>query len=83
VSFRRLLLTVFAAMLAAVVYLRRDQTKDVLLRLWAYLAETLSDAQDGVANEAYLDTARKRRSVRRHARLLDQSPEPEKGDERA
>ena len=37
----------------------------------AYVADQLSYYQDAVATEAYLGTARKRTSVRRHARLLD------------
>ena len=37
----------------------------------AYAADHLSYFQDAVATEAYLGTARKRVSVRRHARLLD------------
>lgn len=37
----------------------------------AYVGDYLSYYQDAVATEAYLDTARRRVSVRRHARLLD------------
>ena len=37
----------------------------------AYAADHLSYYQDAVAQEAYLGTARKRISVRRHARLVD------------
>lgn len=37
----------------------------------AYLGDHLSYYQDAVATEAYLGTARKRVSVRRHARLVD------------
>jgi hypothetical protein len=37
----------------------------------AYAADHLSYYQDAVATEAYLDTARRRVSVRRHARLVD------------
>jgi predicted phage baseplate assembly protein len=37
----------------------------------AYAADHLSYYQDAVATEAYLGTARRRVSVRRHARLLD------------
>ena len=44
---------------------------DVLVEILAYAADYLSYYQDGVATEAYLGTARLRRSVRRHARLLD------------
>ena len=42
-----------------------------LVELLAYVADNLSYRQDAVANEAYLGTARKRVSVRRHARLVD------------
>ncbi len=43
----------------------------VLVDLLAYTADYLSYYQDAAATEAYLGTARLRRSVRRHARLLD------------
>jgi hypothetical protein len=43
----------------------------VLTELLAYVGDRLSYYQDAVATEAYLTTARKRVSVRRHARLLD------------
>ena len=43
----------------------------VLVELLAYAGDYLSYHQDAVATEAYLNTARKRVSVRRHARLLD------------
>jgi hypothetical protein len=42
-----------------------------LIELLAYTADHLSYYQDSVANEAYLETARQRISVRRHARLID------------
>lgn len=42
-----------------------------LVELLAYAADYLSYYQDAVATEAYLDTARQRISVRRHARLVD------------
>ncbi|TYT23816.1 putative baseplate assembly protein [Luteimonas viscosa] len=42
-----------------------------LVELLAYAADNLSYRQDAVANEAYLSTARRRSSVRRHARLVD------------
>ncbi|HYC93817.1 MAG TPA: putative baseplate assembly protein [Thermoanaerobaculia bacterium] len=42
-----------------------------LVELLAYTADHLSYYQDAVANEAYLETARQRISVRRHARLID------------
>ena len=42
-----------------------------LVELLAYAGDELSYRQDAVATEAYLDTARRRASVRRHARLVD------------
>jgi hypothetical protein len=42
-----------------------------LIEVLAYTADHLSYYQDAVATEAYLDTARQRISVRRHARLVD------------
>jgi hypothetical protein len=42
-----------------------------LVELLAYAADNLSYRQDALATEAYLATARKRVSVRRHARLVD------------
>jgi hypothetical protein len=42
-----------------------------LVELLAYAGDQLSYYQDAVATEAYLGTARRRVSVRRHARLLD------------
>ncbi len=44
-----------------------------IVELLAYSADHLSYYQDAVATEAYLGTARKRISVKRHARLLDYS----------
>ncbi|MGH3310062.1 MAG: putative baseplate assembly protein [Streptomyces sp.] len=42
-----------------------------LVELLAYAADQISYQQDAVATEAYLDTARRRVSVRRHVRLID------------
>ena len=42
-----------------------------LVEVLAYAADQLSYFQDAVATEAYLGTARRRASVRRHARLAD------------
>ena len=44
-----------------------------LVEILAYVGDHLSYYQDAVATEAYLDTARQRISVRRHARLVDYS----------
>jgi hypothetical protein len=43
----------------------------VLAELLAYVADHLSYWQDAVATEAYLETARRRTSLRRHALLVD------------
>lgn len=42
-----------------------------LIEILAYVGDHLSYYQDAVATEAYLDTARQRISLRRHARLVD------------
>lgn len=42
-----------------------------LVELLAHTADLISYQQDAVATEAYLDTARRRVSVRRHVRLID------------
>ncbi|WP_156785060.1 putative baseplate assembly protein [Terriglobus roseus] len=42
-----------------------------LVEAMAYVADRLSYMQDAVNTEAYLDTARSRISLRRHARLVD------------
>ncbi|MEU7640004.1 putative baseplate assembly protein [Streptomyces sp. NPDC039016] len=42
-----------------------------LVELLAHTADEISYQQDAVATEAYLDTARRRVSVRRHVRLID------------
>jgi hypothetical protein len=43
----------------------------MIVELMAYVADRLSYYQDAVATEAYLGTARRRISVRRHVRLID------------
>jgi len=42
-----------------------------MVEVMAYVADYLCYYQDAVATEAYLETARRRISVRRHARLVD------------
>ena len=42
-----------------------------LVELLAYIGDELSYRQDAVGTEAYLGTARRRTSLRRHARLVD------------
>jgi hypothetical protein len=43
----------------------------MLIDLFSYAADRLSYLQDTIANEAYLDTARQRVSVKRHAQFID------------
>jgi hypothetical protein len=43
----------------------------MMVEMLAYAADRLSYHQDAVATEAYLGTARRRLSVKRHARLID------------
>lgn len=70
-SFRRLMLDRLA--LVAPDWTERNPA-DVgvtLVEVLAYVADHLSYEQDAVATEAYLGTARRRVSIRRHATLLD------------
>lgn len=70
-SFRRLLLDRLATTLPD----WRDRSPAdmgiALVELLAYTGDQLSYYQDAVATEAYLGTARRRTSVRRHGRLVD------------
>jgi hypothetical protein len=70
-SFRRLILDRIAAIAPA---WRERSPADLgvaMVELLAYVGDHLSYQQDAIATEAYLDTARQRVSVRRHARLVD------------
>jgi hypothetical protein len=70
-SFRRL---IFDRMAAVIPQWRERNPADLgvaLVELLAYVGDYLSYQQDAVATESYLGTARKRASVRRHARLVD------------
>ena len=70
-GFRRIMLERMA--LLAPQWTERNEA-DVgvaLVEMLAYVADELSYRQDAVATEAYLDTARSRISLRRHARLVD------------
>lgn len=70
-SLRRLLLDRLAVVMPA---WRERNPADVGIAVvegLAYVGDYLSYYQDAVATEAYLDTARRRVSLRRHARLLD------------
>jgi Baseplate J-like protein len=70
-SFRRLILDRMALLAPA----WRDRSPAdlgvTLVELLAYAGDHLSYQQDAVATEAYLETARRRVSVRRHATLVD------------
>lgn len=70
-SFRQLLLDRLALLMPD---WRERHVPDIgiaLVEVLAYVGDYLSYYQDAVATEAYLDTARRRISVRRHARLVD------------
>ena len=70
-SFRRLML---ARMRQLLPEWRERNPADLgvtLVEMLAYTADRLSYAQDAAATESYLATARRRPSVRRHARLVD------------
>jgi hypothetical protein len=70
-SFRRLMLDRMSAITPDWAERNAADGHVALVELLAYVGDHLSYFQDAVATEAYLGTARKRISVRRHARLLD------------
>lgn len=70
-SFRRLMLDRMAQTLPAWQERNAADLGIALVEVLAYVGDRLSYAQDAVATEAYLGTARRRVSVRRHARLVD------------
>jgi hypothetical protein len=70
-SFRRLLLDRLAVLMPAWQERHAADLGMVLVELLAYMGDYLSYQQDAIATEAYLGTARRRVSVRRHARLVD------------
>jgi hypothetical protein len=70
-SFRRLMLDRMAVLMPAWQERNPADLGVALVEALAYSADQLSYQQDAVATEAYLRTARKRISVRRHARLMD------------
>jgi hypothetical protein len=70
-SFRRLMLDHVTALMPQWHERHVADVGNVVIDLLAYAADNLSYYQDAVATEAYLATARRRNSVRRHARLLD------------
>ena len=70
-SFRRLILDRLSEMMPDWKERSPADLGIVLVELLAYAGDHLSYYQDAVATEAYLGTARRRTSVRRHARLVD------------
>ena len=70
-GFRRLALDRIAQTLPAWTERHVPDIGIVLVELMAYAGDHLSYYQDAVATEAYLETARLRTSIRRHARLID------------
>lgn len=70
-SFRQLILDRLALIMPAWTERHVPDIGITLVELLAYVGDYLSYYQDAVATEAYLGTARKRISVRRHARLVD------------
>lgn len=69
-SFRRLMLNRLATLVPAWKERNPADAGVALVELLAYVGDHLSYYQDAVAAEAYLGTARRRVSIRRHARLL-------------
>ncbi len=70
-SFRRLMLDRMALLMPQ---WREQSPADLgvaLVELLAYIGDQLSYRQDAIGTEAYLGTARRRISARRHARLVD------------
>jgi hypothetical protein len=70
-SFRQLILDRLAVTMPGWRERHEADVDIALVEVLAYAADHLSYYQDAVATEAYLNTARQRISVRRHARLVD------------
>ena len=70
-SFRQLMLDRLAVLMPEWQERHAADLGVALVELLAYDADHLSYQQDAVATEAYLGTARRRASVRRHARLVN------------
>jgi hypothetical protein len=70
-SFRQLILDRLALLMPDWGERHVPDTGMAIVEVMAYVADYLSYYQDAVATEGYLDTARQRISVRRHARLVD------------
>jgi hypothetical protein len=70
-SFRRLILDRLSQLVPAWQQGSVADTGIAIAEVLAYAADQISYQQDAVATEAYLNTARRRVSVRRHALLVD------------
>ena len=70
-SFRQLMLDRMTALMPQWQERNVADLGVTLVELLAYVGDYLSYQQDAVATEAYLGTAQRRVSVRRHARLVD------------
>lgn len=70
-SFRRLMLDRMAVLVPDWQERHAADLGITLVELLAYIGDHLSYEQDALTTEAYLSTARRRISVRRHARLVD------------
>ncbi|MDH5178848.1 MAG: putative baseplate assembly protein [Gammaproteobacteria bacterium] len=70
-SFRQLMLDRMANIVPAWKERNPSDLGMAVVEILAYAGDHLSYYQDAIATEAYLDTARRRVSTRRHARLLD------------
>jgi hypothetical protein len=70
-SFRQLLLDLTTTRVPSWTERHEADLGIALVELLAYEADHLSYYQDAVANEAFLETARQRESVRRHVKLID------------
>lgn len=70
-SFRQLMLNRLSVLIPQWQERNASDLGIALVEVMAYVADRLSYYQDAVATEAYISTARKRVSMRRHARLID------------
>lgn len=70
-SFRQLVLDRMALLMPDWKERHAADLEIMLVELLAYTGDYLSYYQDAVSTEAYIDTARRRESVRRHGRLMD------------
>ena len=70
-SFRRLMLDRMSQLIPGGAESHPADFSVALVEMLAHVGDLLSYRQDAVATEAYLGTARRRISLRRHARLLD------------